>query len=320
MRNNTADVLRLFAAIGVIGLHVGSFTELPPVGGEIIRALLRCCVPIFFLLTGFFLADAESGYPKTEIKRPAHAAAILLVSSIVFLPIYASSEIADKFSLSVFLSGTSFHLWYLSALAIAYIALQMLKQSKVPAGTAMILCGIYLLVYVAINYLVVVTDKGDSALIFLRELLGIPFLLLGAFLASHRQSVSPIALIAGGIFVTAVEAVAFLGFGLSTSDAQFFIGTTLLAAGLVMYFIRMKREFPAKMAEIGRDDSLLIYLYHPLAIIVINSAMSGRLNRDISGVNSLLLWSAVTISVVAGVKLLSYFPRIKRILAADFAR
>ncbi|WP_108502147.1 hypothetical protein [Paracoccus indicus] len=120
------------------------------------------------------------------------------------------------------------------------------------------------LAYVASNYFNVLTGRRYDAVMALRELSGIPAVLIGGWLCrcDKLQRMSAILLI-GGILLTIAEAVWLRSLRGKPADVQLFVGTLPLAAGLLGMAIATRNLTPEWLAELGRRESLgITFIIH----------------------------------------------------------
>lgn len=137
-----ADLLRAFAALAVVVLHVTSvwFWETPVSGAawrtfNIYDGLVRWCVPVFLMLSGMFLLD-----PKKEVTKPAICFKYILriLTALLFwgfLYALVDTGVLFHFTLSgaldaflqVLRANTHYHLWFLYMLIGLYLVTPILR-------------------------------------------------------------------------------------------------------------------------------------------------------------------------------------------------
>lgn len=312
-RNGNIDALRLVAAIGVIALHVGPFPELSQTASDLIKGSFRWCVPFFFMLTGYYLIGG--GGPNITIERLAVPLRAFVVASVIFLPVLLSNEGANGIRTETLLRGTYGHLWYLTALIIALLAVQT-YQSDNERKLLFLVAGLIAVSYVAINYINAFSGNQYDALRALRELSGIPAVCIGGWLHGVRNlHKTSVLLLTGGIFLTVAEAVWLRSLGARPADVQLFAGTLPVAAGLLGIALSVRDVTPVWLAEFGRRESLGIYLYHPLAIFAAASLLSGDIRLNTFGVAGLPVWIIAAVMTALGLAVLRRLtPRLRKAL------
>lgn len=167
------DILKYICAILIIILHMRPFlnfsSELDLAFNNIIT---RICVPIFFLITGYFVAKKENDNPdyiKGYIKRTIP---LYLIWSIIYIPIVISFIISNMQVAMEYLSqitiplyyliplillaipivilvalvytGVYYHLWYFPAIILSLILLERWKK-KFPLKYLLIISFFFLL-------------------------------------------------------------------------------------------------------------------------------------------------------------------------------
>lgn len=137
-----ADLLRAFATIAVITLHIaGSQMEAIPVSGSafatfnIYNGLVRWCVPVFVMLSGAFLLDPKrSGKLSALFLRCLRIFAALVIWGTVYA--VADRLLADgglswrgikAALLSVVWGQTHYHLWFLYMILGLYLVTPILR-------------------------------------------------------------------------------------------------------------------------------------------------------------------------------------------------
>ena len=303
-RNGNIDALRLIAAIGVISLHVGPYPELPAVAADIIRSTFRWCVPFFFMLTGYYLFDPQEGAWRITIEKMALPLRAFVIASVIFLPVLVVTAGPDGITLSTLLRGTYGHLWYLTALLVALLAIYTYRSG--PSMKMLTLfAGLIVVGYVAITYFNAFTGKRYDMVITFRELSGIPAVLIGGWLRS-LSNLCPVSLrlLLAGLAITVVEMVCLSALGGRPSEVQLFVGTLPMAAGLLGVAISSNNVAPRWLSELGRRESFGIYLYHPVAILITASVLSMDVQLNTKGVPGLFLWIMASILTIAGLLLL----------------
>ena len=145
-RNALMDALRLLAAFFVVLLHA----PLPGGFGEVIKPILRCAVPFFFMVSGWWLADNDMARIRARLGKQARRTAILLaVSCAAFFVMHlayavfiertgfavAFKSLLDWRALlafaafnntNLFWPGGSAHLWFLAGLLYTLLILRFL--------------------------------------------------------------------------------------------------------------------------------------------------------------------------------------------------
>jgi len=161
-RNLTLDILRIFAVIAVIAIHVSSnvFSYATVGGGEfavayIYDSLVRFGVPFFLMISGVLFLSSEK---EITVKNMlVHNILRLLIiyflwSAIYTLPSYIAANGIKNWGepVNVF-TASAFHLWYLPAIMAIYLIVPFLRTwikaaSKKELETLLILFMVFNLV------------------------------------------------------------------------------------------------------------------------------------------------------------------------------
>ncbi len=318
-RNTNVDAIRFVAALGVISLHVGLYPDLSNLAGDIIRASFRWCVPFFMMVTGYYLANEENFYPRISVGRIVRPLTVFAIGSAVFAPLAIAEFSKDALTPAALILGTYYHLWYLTAIVVAFVVLQIMKAIKIPAATFCLSAGI-LVAYVAMNYVFVVLQKGGPQTDFLREFIGVPCLTAGAYIrrSPHLGKTSFAAILVASLILMTVEFSVLSGLGFRPGNAQFLFSTLPLSAAILGLAVTSRQRLPIRLAELGRNESLAIYVYHPLFVIGIASLIAGEYRFYATNSPGLPIWIMVAfLTPAASLALRRYAPKVRGFLDGD---
>lgn len=306
------DYFRVISAILVVSIHTSPLSAVNDTADFILtRVLARIAVPFFFMASGFFLfPETETGklYRNKLAAFIKKTAALYAVSILLYLPlnIYTGS-IKDWRHLpellkDIFFDGTFYHLWYLPA-AITGAAITWLLLKRLKAGQAL---GISLLLYIVGLFgdsYYGIAEKAPSIKLLYQGLftfsdytrnglfLAPVFFILGAILARRAKPFSfkicLTGLAASGTLMLA-EGLLLRRFGVQRHDSMYFM---LLPC---MFFLFQSLLFwKGEDLKNLRSISMLIYLIHPLMIVLVRGfAKVTGLQRLLID-NSLLHFAAV---------------------------
>lgn len=273
MRNSTVDLARLLASFFIVAVHVGYYADYPQYVGEIFRGSARWALPLFFLITGYFIGvSREANFPK----RINKILGIFVISSILFIPYailkkmeqgpVALSQIAsDIFSSDSLVYGDYFHLWFLPSLIIGMLLTKFAIDNFRPA-VALWLSGLLLLLtWIADIYAFL--DKGEGYFYFFRLIVSFPLVYIGYYFAKSRLLIS--ARWATVFFVCSIVAM-ILEISILTEvtgydglERQFPLFCAVAAIMLLLWSVRA--SLPVNIySTIGEKYSLGIYLFHPI--------------------------------------------------------
>lgn len=271
------QILKFLCALMVVQIHFDSGVR------EFLLPLTRVAVPVFFMITGYFLPDASGRIGIARIKRMLGKVLKLeLVACCVylifrFISAYIKGEaypdlLSANYWAHVIVTGDEprAHLWYMVALLQALVIMLVCVRLNVwrwiywliPVGLVLnLLFGSY-------NFLV--DDKVFINNIFLsRNVLtvALPCLLIGTLIRYYEYKLP------GRKVIMAVAAVGFVGIYVETEiiDALFsnklgdiVIMTIPFSTAVFVLFLRMsvKGKVGKRVAYWGKAYSLDIYLWH----------------------------------------------------------
>ena len=291
------DVIRLIACILVVFIH----SKFPGTIGDIIQALARFGVPVFFVISGYFLLK-DNTYTASDIRKQMLNKikkllpvifCIWLFYTLYSLSVYLSDGdsladwVSDKFNLFEFsrlilfnsgrfiydFSYTFDHLWFLFALLYVYILVFIFAPFlRKWAGylVVILLSFLFLGEMLRIYYPIRPFGIGISTWYVTRNWLfeGVPFMMLGFVIREYEEKIKLISSkMAGIIFLIAgflFTIVEYYIWGVK----EIYLGSVFLVIGamnLSLYFKYAKDSFISTM---GRDLSALIYYFHVFIISV----------------------------------------------------
>ncbi|MEH2957051.1 acyltransferase [Candidatus Merdisoma sp. JLR.KK006] len=321
------DRFKLLAAILVIAIHTSPFTSLSPEADYIFaRILARIAVPFFFMVTGYFVlpkALASGAYACSYLKR---IGLIYLISMVIYLPVgiyaghFKGAGIVSVLKM-ILLDGTFYHLWYLPALILGFGLIVLLLRA-LPVPAVGVICGLFYLaglfgdsyfgflpegsfvytIYMGLFHVFEYTRNG----LFYTPV----FLLLGYLMTEHRPSFALSLGALGGSFGFLLgEGILLKLLDTQRHDSMYFF---LIPVMYFLFSALLEDSTEEQQQAMPKDLPLLIYLLHPLFIILVRGgAKITRLSVFVD--NSLAHFLAVTISTFAGawilIKLLSLLPK-----------
>lgn len=270
VRNEGIDALRLMAAFSIISLHPGQGMELPPPLAEILAISARYAVPVFFMISGYFLRNRFYTNPASIFTTLFALAKIAVGANLIYLPFVLlrdgirplGSTLSSFYLLS---TGTSFHLWFLSSLFFGILVLALLFHGGFVRCLWLLSAPIGI-VWILMNHFPSVTPEQAT---FLRYLSSIPLIHCGIVLARWRDSaprrrrrVAIALILAGGAgqFLEAWASSHYLGN--DPVQLQLLFSTIPFSAGLFLLFQGLAFPHLATIGRMGREYSLGIYIIH----------------------------------------------------------
>jgi len=325
MRNNMIDVFRFFGCFVVIILHV-TFVGAPNDVVVFLRLLSRWAVPFFFLVSGYFFYSRFNKNANESIITILKTILMLYITScILFLPVGILSSIKNTgsavsmVSFQTLFAGTYFHLWFIGSMIFGYLFVWLLLVSKLNKLLNIISCLILIVILAFDSYSHIFKISADSNV--LRYLSSIPLLTIGFSIAKNNfkfRNFSPVLLL-----------MVFLGIGLEITEAiflkkytgydpfkhQILIGTLVTAIALLLFAINC--DVPDNwMARYGKRYSLVIYLYHPLAITFVSFVFQKMRILDSLQLSIPLIVFIITLGTTVFID--KYMNRLFKILSGTF--
>lgn len=274
MRNHSIDSLKFICAILIVLLH----TTTPY--SQIYLPLTRCAVPVFFMISGYMLyGDNMDARLRKGIRK-------------VFILILWSSLLFAVFNFAVHKFDTSYlipsskqlfnfmafnenpwggHLWYLSAYLYVMIILLPCAKHHLWNWSFVVIIPLLCMDLIFGKYSLALLDRQFDY-IYVRNFLcvGIPYFLIGVWI-KHSKSLSwmntKIAM--GGVILfclTSMLEYKLLASAGLNATRDHYISSTFLSISLFTMFLRYNQSEPSVFSEIGRKDSLYVYIYHPIWI------------------------------------------------------
>ena len=315
------DLFRLIAAVLVITIHTSPLLTLSQ-GADLIlsHAIARIAVPFFFAASGFFLISRYRKDAKPLLRFEQKTLYVYLAAVLLYIPInvysryFTGPNLLPKLIRDLVFDGTIYHLWYLPASMIgAFLAWKLVKNGA--CGRAMLVSGILYLIgllgdsYYGLAKSVPVLADGYRYLfqimdytrngIFFAPL----FFVLGGILADRGKSLTRLRSGIGfgiSLVLVCVEAMLVHQFHLVRHDSMY-----VFLVPCVFFLLAFLKTFRGKRKRGFRTFALLLYLIHPLMILIVRQFSRKVLQSDILIENTLFHFLAVCLlSVLASYLLL----------------
>lgn len=270
------NILKLICAIFIVQIHFPSSIK------EYIIPLTRIAVPIFFMITGYFLLDEKGDISYPRMKRLfKKILKIEIVACMIYVlyytmtcaihnEIYISRYAEIKNFLRLTVSGTlpALHLWYLTSLLQALVLLYIAGKFKINKWLLLFIpLGLIInLSFGRYNFLF--SDIGvPNHLILSRNVftIAIPCLLIGMLTRYYEHKLTPgnKMLPAMGIGLICIYLEEMLLVPLH-GDITIFTLPCAIAVFIIFLKLEVKSTFGKRLAYYGRTYSLDIYVWHAL--------------------------------------------------------
>lgn len=279
------DYFRFIAALLIVAIHTSPLSSFSETGNFIFTCIVsRVAVPFFFMTSGFFLISRYTcNAEKLEafIKKTTliYGVAILLYIPInVYNGYFKMDNLLPNIIKDIVFDGTLYHLWYLPASIIgAAIAWYLVKKLNYPkalmVASVLYLIGLFGDSYYGITekisclnslytYIFQVTDYTRNGIFFAPI-----FFILGGFIADNRPQITFGKSFLGFAISLALmlgEAMILHHFDLQRHDSMYVF---LLPCMYFLFIVIL--HFKGKRLVSLRTASLIIYIIHPMMIVVI---------------------------------------------------
>ncbi len=335
------DVFRLVAAVLIITIHTSPLVGLSETGDFILtRIVARVAVPFFFVTSGFFLI---SRYHYQTAKLCAFVKKTLLIygaAIVLYIPVnlyngyFKMEYLLPNLIKDIVFDGTLYHLWYLPASVIGgVIAWGLVKKLDYRKAFA-VAAVLYLVGLFGDSYYGVIKNvpifSGFYALIFQvsdytrNGIFFAPvFFIMGGFIADYSdrgenkseivcdQSVrkkSESKCFGLSMALMLVEGLVLHHFQVQRHDSMYVF---LLPCVYFLFLVLL--QFRGKRYVWLRDLSLVVYLIHPMMIVVIRMFAKVLHLQGLLVDNSVVHFLAVTVaSVVFGAAAVALWGRFGR--------
>lgn len=309
------DYFRFIAALLIIAIHtspLGSFSET----GDFMltRIIARVAVPFFFMTSGFFLISRYA-YNNSKLWMFVKKTVLIYgVAMLIYIPIniyngyFRMDNLLPNIIKDIVFDGTLYHLWYLPASIIgATIAWYLVR--KFDYGAALIMTGILYFIglfgdsYYGLsekigildgfyNLIFQISDHTRNGIFFAPI-----FFVLGGLIADNRHKIEFRKSICGfsiSFVLMFIEALILHFCNLQRHDSMYIF---LLPC---MYFLfNIILHFKGKRIIWLRTSSLIIYIIHPMMIVIIRLFAKLLHLENLLVDNSIIHYLIVCLSSVA---------------------
>ena len=271
-RNYSIDSLKMFCAILVVLIHSQFLFK------DIVFPLLRIAVPIFFMISGYFIYDENNAGQK--INRSIKSIfSIFIWSNLLFLLFKEVFSIAHH---AIYVPDTNellkfivfnedpfgWHLWYIGAYLYLLVIVRFInKHNKWTLLFKSI--PVLLIVHLALSY------AGVDRIYYRNFLLmGLPFFSIGAYI--RKTNIQP-ASTNKSFFCILLFAIASIAEKQLTSlNTEIYVSTIFLSILIFKCFVNWKQTKPSIVSWGGKEYSLDIYIFHGLFVLYFFPTLNGH--------------------------------------------
>lgn len=307
------DMFRIIAAILIVAVHTFPLVSINETADFVFtHVICRIGVPFFLMITGFFILPKAIEDKNKLIKYLIKIAKIYVICMILYLPvnIYAGQlkgiGVIDVLK-DIFINGTFYHLWYFPALILGMIITYFLAKhfnKKIVGICAIVLyiVGVFGDSYFGISSKIPVISNIYSGIFAVSEytrngLFYAPmFLFLGYIFNNLELKISKknnIIFVVISLILMILEGLILRKFSLQKHDSMYFM---LIPAMFFVFNIILQgnEENNKKLREIAT----IIYIIHPIFIIIVRGAGKVLHLENLMIDNSLIHYLLVVISSV----------------------
>ncbi len=283
MKKINLDFVRLIASICIVAIHIYPFNNISELlDYQITRVFFRQCVPIFLMITGYFLIP-KILKDKQKLKDYLKKISIIYLFAIfLYLPLniykgdFLNINLLTIFK-SIFLNGTFYHLWYFPALIIGIITIYfLLKKFSKKTCLVIVLIG-YLIGLFGDSYYgllqnVFIFNKFYEFIFqifsYTRNIFYTPiFLFIGYCCYQKKTNLSfRKNLLFYLIFLLILEIEGYLLYYFNIPrHSSMYLSLPIGSYLLFQLLLNLPKTSSKKMRSIGT----LIYIFHPLVIVLV---------------------------------------------------
>ena len=296
-RNMSLDVLKYIASYFVIFIHF----MFSGVAGDIVEALSRFAVPVFFMVSGYFAynnsAEKLISKMKKIIKIYIWGAAIYICFRGILILCDAGIKATGWYFISYFnpyfilkfivfnLPRSSEHLWFLAALIYVYGLQYFVVRWKVKdliylwAGIALLVIHLMLGVGLSAFGIVVPIYMVRNFL-----LMGYPLFCIGMLIRKKEDLAHKLITYKRAVILIVIGLVETVISYFFSGKNELFIGSVLVAVALFIIAIKTRdREINGKLIKLSQT-STGIYLWH----IIVGDILKMMFSADVVLLKNLL--------------------------------
>ena len=279
-RNINVDILRSILAFLIVGIHtLDQKTE-----AKYIVAIARSAVPMFFILSGYFIYWVS----KNSIKKRIKNTCILLICSNLLFAVWAILSnyhnlrfefVSQTFNIKNILKFIIFndsiyrgHLWFIGALLycqVLYLVERKISNNGINYKFRMIIIVVLLI------GLIILSEIFNIKNIYYRNflLLGLPYYFIGMVIKEKNIKISNVWLWCGMVvlmvMLNIIEVYSLMEIG-TYYLLEHYIFTIPLSTIIIVIVTSFNSNSKSNyISKIGREYSLYIYLFHVIIIDII---------------------------------------------------
>lgn len=281
------DYFRMVAALLVVGIHTSPFIQVSDMTDFIFtRIIARIAVPFFIMATGFFM-NKDAMISKERLKSfITKTLKLYMIGIIIYLPIniymgyFKQENVLLNIVKDILWNGTMYHLWYLPAIVLGTIISYYLVNK---IGKRWALCIAVLLYFIGLfgdsyygisvlnesfkifyTYIFELFDYTRNGIFFVPI-----FFILGIIIKDQEEKI-PASMVTSflglliSITLLIAEGMILHNYQVQRHDSMYIL---LLPTMYFLFHVLIRIKGPGN--RVLRDLSMIVYLIHPLMIVVI---------------------------------------------------
>ncbi len=301
------DVARLLAAFMIVAIHVYPFEFLNPTLDLIItRVIFRIAVPLFLMITGFYILPKSLNNKKELIHYTIKILKLYGLCILLYLPINLYTHSFQNLTVLTFFkeicfNGTFYHLWYFPSILLGiWITFFIIKKCNWKWSAILVLI-LYLLGLLGDSYygLIILTPLKTiyETLFHLFDytrngIFYVPvFLWIGYSISKINPTSNPKKngfLFLFFLMLMTLEGTILNHFGIPKHTSMYLF---LLPTSYFL-FLTLKNMSQTEQKDF-RNISMIIYIWHPIFILILNKL--GKIIPNPIFQNSLLFYIIVSL-------------------------
>ena len=317
VRNYLIDSIRLIAALFVIIVHL-PFENYNYELAVHIRLISRWAVPVFFMISGYFLSVKIKDDNSFYVKYISKLLGVIVISTILYMPLALNSRGLGYFiyEFDWFFLGSYFHLWFLSALlfsTLVYMFFSMNKMEKV-LNVLSICLLLFFVIIMGYGYVFNITINQNVPMLYI----SIFFFNFGTYLNyffsnTKKSKIISILLLFFGLLIQELEVVFLDGKSSYDSlDFQMLFGTIFLSIGIIGCCFSFRQASNNWLSEYGKRYGLFIYIYHVFLVKIIKP-------YELNFILLIMPFIIISLIILIAKLLENHFNKIYKILNGQFS-
>lgn len=278
-RNHSIDVLKFLCAVFVVFIHTEWKYK------DLLQPIIRCAVPCFLIISGFFLFDKDGIKPERLKRNLIRLTKITLWATLFFIVWKESIAFITKgtlfipsmkaFANWVLLNENpfAFHLWYLFAYLYTLLIIKVVNKYNKWKVLYFVTPALLLVDLAFGSYSRLLWDRVPSYF-YVRNFLfvALPYFAIGTMVkrwTNSRDISSYKGMIIGCTILFTIAAYlernTLVSLGMFT-PREHYLTTTLLSVSMFILALSINNTRKSVLSTLGEKDSLHIYVFHPVFI------------------------------------------------------